>query len=270
MDKPNLLSLLSSLLSQHPEIVSSIHTLLPLPTLESVNQSLDAYEAAIKSALPFNAENVSIRSEYTWNRLRGPVGELVSGVQGWMDFFHAKEEQENESGGVHPSTMFSLLHTITARTIKIQKDLLPIVPDQWISGSSSLHSTAGRDRAALSSGSSSSQRVLLSTLPAGLLSPANPNALLTTLLPLLLGAWDGLLARIAHDINGKGKMFGREVVVAWLRGVEGLAGGDIAASGSGESDEDGQRLEVLRSVQKSLKGVEADFKREIGWVVGLF
>lgn len=294
LDKPHLLSLVTSLLSMHPNLTPTVHSLLPLPSLESVNQSLDSYEAAIKQSLPFGLH--SIRPEYAWNRVRGPLGELVSGVQGWMDFFNAKEQQQDGQGAgkesVHPSTMFSLLHTITARAIKIQKDLLPPIPARSLA----LHRGSGNSPGNRAGETSPSADVLIKALPSGVLSPASPNVLLTTLIPLLLSAWDSLLARISHDLNVKGKMFGREVVVGWLRGIEALGSGEVQRRDSSERSKGGQegeakseqsatrqreeeeeeersekeRVEVLKAVQAGMRAVDASFKREIGWLVGVF
>ncbi|PWN29695.1 hypothetical protein BDZ90DRAFT_230549 [Jaminaea rosea] len=274
LDKANLLSLLSSLLSLRPELSSTIHSLLPIPTLESVNQSLDAYESDIKQALPFGSG--SVRAEYAWNRLRSPVADMVAGIQGWMEFFRAKQEETSaQNEGVHPSTMFSLLLSITIRTIKIQRDLLPAVP------STALGMFSGSGEQARTAWSSSSPSTFLSALPASLSSPHSPNLIVTTLLPLLLGAWDALLGRISHDINVESKMLGREVVVSWFRGIEQLLAeceaskqqqqqqhGDRSAGAAEQGSSEG--AEALRAIQGSVQKLGTQLKSEIGWTIGLY
>ncbi|CAO1620096.1 unnamed protein product [Parajaminaea phylloscopi] len=281
LDKSHLLTMLSSLLTMHPQLASTIHGLIPTPTLESVHQSLDAYESSIKQALPFG--HGAIRPEYAWNRLKGPVADMVADIQGWMEFFRAKQQGASEQHeGVHPNTMFSLLLSITARMVKIQRDYLPPVPalagvSSRLGGDASYRATSGTGAA------------MLASLPPSAASPHSPNVLLTMLLPQLLGAWDALLQRVSHDVNGLGKMFGREVVAGWLRGLEQLlAECDIesrcvaeeapaSASGAvGRNDDaatDSTRREpgeTLRAVQASVRGLSDGFKREIGWVVGSF
>lgn len=298
LDKTDLLSLLSSLLSLRPELTSTVHSLLPVPTLESVNHSLDAYEASIRQALPFG--DGPIRPEYAWNRLRSPVGELAAGVQGWMEFFRAKQEQTSaQNQGVHPNTMFALLLTITARAVKIQRDLLPPVPAASLGALSGGASTTTTPRFAFGVGSAAT--ALRSSLPASLTSPHSPNAIATTLLPLLLSAWDALLSRISQDINAQGKMFGREVVVGWMRGIEQLlvecdppqqvsqahstwqgaaAGIDATTAASNaptastdgdgrHGDEADEGVAVLSAIRGSFDVLGQGFRREIGWVIGL-
>lgn len=286
LDKPHLLSLLSSLLSLQPQLASTIHSLIPTPTLESVNMSLDAYEASIKQALPFG--HGAIRPEYAWNRLKIPVADMVSDIQGWMEFFRAKQEETStQNQGVHPNTMFALLHSITAKTIRIQREYLPPVPTM----SNGLSSGTGKTLP--SSWSSTAATSLLASLPSGLVSPHSPNVLINTLLPLLLGAWDALLARISHDVNGLGKMFGREVVVSWLRGLEQLlrncdstvdrsSTATTTSSVTDDGRQDSGRIssqlnsderetaETLQAVHASIRSIGEGFKREIGWVVGVF
>lgn len=278
LDKPHLLSLLSSLLASNPSLSPTIRSLLPLPTLEFVNTSLDSYEASIKAALPFveaASDDTQVRPEYAWNRLRGPVAELVAGVQSWMDFFSSREAQDAGQGKeVHPATMFQLLHTITMRTIKIQRDMLPVVPSSILSTSTVRGgvTTAG-DSSTSSSSSSPMTAHLLSSLPLPLRSPASPNTLLTTLLPLLLQSWESLLRRISHSLNVEGKMYGREVVVGWLRGCETLrqqvvqADGHHAAAMAGHEE---QKRLVLETIQNCLEEVDQGFRREIGWCVGIY
>lgn len=275
LDKSRLLSLLSSLLSLHPHLASTMHSLIPTPTLESVHQSLDAYEASIKQALPFGHE--PNRPEYAWSRLKGPVAEMVGDIQGWMEFFKAKQEETSaQNEGVHPNTMFSLLFYITARAVKIQRDYLPPVPAiADVVGSSNADASPWID-------SSSSAARMLASLPSSVTAPHSPNVLATVLLPLLLGAWDALLGRISHDVNGLGKMFGREIVAGWLRGLEQLvrecascqrrerssAAEDNEGSSYVESTE--ETAETLRAVRASVQGLDEGFRREIGWVVSVF
>ncbi|CAO1615417.1 unnamed protein product [Sympodiomycopsis kandeliae] len=268
LDKPHLLSLLSSLLTQNPSLTPTIRSLLPLPTLDFVNSSLDSYETSIKAALPFEAIDDSgyeggVRPEYAWNRLRGPVAELVAGIQSWMDFFSSKEAQDAGQGKeVHPATMFQLLHTITMRTIKIQRDLLPVVPPSILSTSTA------RDTVPSSNiNDSPMTQHLLSSLPAALRSPASPNLLLTTLLPLLLQSWESFLRRISHDLNVKGKMYGREVITGWLRGCETLRQEVDKSSLSTSND---QRSSVSKTIAHCLEEIDQGFRREIGWCVGIY
>lgn len=242
----------------------TVRSLLPLPTLEFVNASLDSYEASIKAALPFEAgqnETSNIRPEYAWNRLRGPVAELVSGIQSWMDFFTSREAQDVGQGKeVRPTTMFELLHTITLRVIKIQRDMLPIVSP------STLTISAPREDSSRTQGSLMTTQ-LLSSLPPALRSPASPNVILTSLLPLLLQAWESLLRRISHDLNVEGKMYGREVIVGWLRGCETLR---QEVDQRQQTIEDEQKRLVVETIQNCLKEIDQGFRREIGWCVGVY
>lgn len=273
LDKPHLLSLLLSLLQTNTSLLPLLPALLPLPTLSTITASLDTHEGAIRSALPFGSG--SIRPEYAWSRLRGPVAELGSAVQGWMDFYRIKQEQQQDPNttsedGTHPTTMFSLLHTITVRAVKIQRDLLPPVPsNSFPTANTRSGASANADQG---SNNNAPSALLLRSLPSSTTSPASPNSLLTMLLPLLLEAWSALLARISRDVNGQGKMFGREVVIGWIRGLE-----DLVATCRHQEDErqqrkandEDERTRVMEAIAATLEVVSDGLKREIGWVVGL-
>lgn len=261
-------------MSAQPALTSTVQALLPLPTLESITASIDACEEAIRLALPYASE--PMRAEYVWTRLRGPVAEYVSTVQGWMDFFKSKQQEGGDA--VHPSTMFVLLQTITFRTVKIQQDLLPPL------NATSSSSVSSQSKSSLSSQpSSSTSASFVRSLPTSMLAPGSPNALQNTLLPLLLTAWDALVERICHDVNTSGRMFGREVVFSWIRGLETLCGGEIvapertdddaagAAAGAYGEDRDRANKEktmVLQAMQRSMQSILSRFTQEIGWVVG--
>lgn len=187
-----------------------------------------------------------------------------------MGFYRVKQEQQQHDGEqeTHPTTMFALLHTITRRVVKIQKEILPPVPGNGFFSSSSNNSNSSRSTRSRDKASSTPSTFLLNSLPGATTSPTSPNTILAVLLPLLLEVWEELLSRITRDVNVNGRMFGREVVVGWMRGLEDMLA-VCACEGQRHGEEEGEREKVMGCIARSLEMVGEGLKRKIGWVVGM-
>lgn len=243
-------------------------SLLPAPSLESVESALDEAERAVRASLPLASADV--RDEYVWSRARVPLAELAHMALSYMPFFTA--DKDDDAGSLrtlpsdatqqatgqrekpHPTTTFAFLHALTVRLLRIEA-LLPPCPRQMFSLSSHPHRASNLHAATSSTASS---------LPAHLLAPTSPDALLSTLLPALLTQWDTLVARLGHAVNSEGRIFGQEVVLGWARALAGVgsAGATTPTHGGKVKDEE-------RVVRQAMNAVRARLESELGWLVGL-
>ncbi|KAK0544338.1 hypothetical protein OC845_005654 [Tilletia horrida] len=140
LDRPELLSLLMRLLatSQDPSLPAQIQALLPAPSLESINTTLNNLEAAIHQAIPL----AGARAEYVWTRVRNPLNEFATTAIGLMEVLLQRRQQQQASatsaslnsvntsevdadGLVHPTTAFAFLLDLTGRVLRIERGLPP-------------------------------------------------------------------------------------------------------------------------------------------------
>ena len=287
MDKPSLLSMLSSLLMQSKDatLPAQILSLLPTPSLDSVESSLDELEKAIRSAIPFVADGSSARHEYTWSRLRAPIAAFVDAALGYLPFFVTELDSDREQRlrerdprlqadreEVHPATTFTFLLMITSRVLRIEA-LLPSVTKSslafnlftasshplsfgfgGVASTPTLPSKVGGASDAY--GKHSNLAHMLGTEFA---SPSSPDALMTVLMPAILKQWTTLLHRLDKAVNVDGRMFSQELVLNWARGLEGCGVG-------GRKDADVKQEEML--VRKAMDEVRGRLERDLAWLVG--
>ncbi len=261
MDKPSLLSMLTSLLSQSKDasLPAQILSLLPTPSLDSVETSLDELEKAIRAAIPFVADGSSARHEYTWSRLRAPHRRLVDAALGYLPFFvteldsgpRAAPSRARSSSAGRPrrgasSHYIQLLahhHNPGAAhrgapsfSDQVQPGVQPLhrVKSAHVVRirRSQLHAfithqgrSAFGHSASDAYGKHSNLAYLLGTEYA---SPSSPDTLMSVLMPAILKQWTTLLHRLDKAVNGDGRMFSQEVVLTWARNLE--ATGTAAAS----------------------------------------
>lgn len=288
MDKPSLLSMLSSLLLQSKDatLPAQILSLLPTPSLDSVEASLDELEKAIRSAIPFVADGSSARHEYTWSRLRGPVAAFVDAALGYLPFFVTELDSDREQRlrerdprlqadreEVHPATTFTFLLMITSRILRIES-LLPSVTKSSLAFNLFTASTQFGFGAAASSAPTTPTKTsnlgaadaygkhsnLAYMLGTDFASPSSPDALMTVLMPAILKQWTTLLHRLDKAVNVDGRMFSQEVVLNWARGLE------ITCTPAGKKDDQKQE-EVL--IRKAMDEVRNRLERDLAWLVGV-
>ncbi|PWZ00577.1 hypothetical protein BCV70DRAFT_160216 [Testicularia cyperi] len=255
MDKPALLSMLTSLLSQSqdPSLAAQILSLLPTPSLDSVEASLDELEKAIRSAIPFTADGNAARHEYTWSRLRAPVAAFTDAALGYLPFFVTELDADREQRmrerdprlqanreEVHPATTFSFLHMLTSRILRIET-MLPPVPKASLafnlfaassaSTSFGFGSPSGFGTPSSAAASPSKLRSphveatemfgkhssLALKLGSEYTAPASPDTLMSALMPAVLKQWTTLLHRLDKAVNIDGRMFSQDLVLGWAQ-----------------------------------------------------
>ncbi|WFC95428.1 hypothetical protein MBRA1_002076 [Malassezia brasiliensis] len=242
LDKPALLSLLHELMQGNEELTERIYTLLPTPSLESVEHALDAAEAKVRAAIPLASANsaVPIRDQYIWSRVRTSLAELASEMTSYSSVFSLRHAR---NGTVHPATAFTFLHLATMRMIRILR-LLPhtdFAPQ----------SVSRKDHERL-------EMLFVHALPDA--AKHSPNTVVHTILPALLRDWDDWLRAMDHGVNQEGRMYGQEVVTSWERGVASL-GTTSTTLGASRSVEE----QLLRAtMDQALQQMHA----ALGWLTG--
>ncbi|KAJ1028639.1 hypothetical protein NDA16_001805 [Ustilago loliicola] len=284
MDKPSLLSMLSSLLSQSKDatLPAQILSLLPSPSLDSVDASLDELEKAIRSAIPFVADGSSARQEYTWSRLRAPVAAFVDAALGYLPFFVTELEADREERlradqrglqadreEVHPATTFTLLLMLTNRVLRIEA-LLPSVTKSSLafnlftaSSQPSFGFNTNGSAAPMSPTKADAYGKhgnLAYLLGNDFSLPSSPDALMTVLMPAILKQWTTLLHRLDKAVNGDGRMFSQDMVLSWARGLEGTGT-------AGNKGAEGIKAEEAL-IRKAMDEVRNRLERDLAWLVG--
>ncbi|KAL7410184.1 hypothetical protein BDY24DRAFT_401024 [Mrakia frigida] len=181
----SLLPILTSLVTLHPELKSSLLSLIPTPSLSSALEALRLADEKIRVAVPFgwppgNAPSSSSRSSifgggggvsenYVLGRIQGPVGELASLIQSHLPYFTTTPTLH------HPTTTFPYLQAITTLLLRLS-----------------------------------------STLPSPLTS-------LDILWPRIAEEWLRWIASVDQLVNKSGGMVGAGVADAWIRELDSLA-----------------------------------------------
>lgn len=299
LDKPALLSLLHSLLatSTDSKLPSQIISLLPAPSLESVDAALDEAERAIRQALPWGN---GARDEYTWSRVRNVLLEFVNLAISYGPFFVPKSKDlsisstsNSSNHGInanskradpHPASTFAFLQSVTVRLLRIES-ALPTVPRTVFSFNtlnSSSKSSSSSSKDLLPGSEASIRRALIQLLPTdstaggrgsgeALLSPSSPDSLISILAPTLLSHWNTLITNLSVAVNQEGRMFGKDVVMGWGRSLAAMGMSGATTSTSSHSASSSTSVNGLKGEERAIRmvmdNVREKFERELGWLV---
>ncbi|EGG10797.1 uncharacterized protein MELLADRAFT_76833 [Melampsora larici-populina 98AG31] len=186
LTKPELLTLLQSIVAQHPELKRSIPALLPKPTIEAITTKLAEVESQLLESIPNKRTN---REEYIWNRVRCPLNEYVNECLGLLKIW-TKGEDGFEQSQIHTtvSNQFSFLYLLTTSIKKID-NCLP---------------TTSRDQS-------------------DMLNYAASQPLRSVLIPDLLQAWRQFIEKIYHITSTNGIILSESSIEKWFAQLNDLA-----------------------------------------------
>ncbi|KAH9810389.1 hypothetical protein DFH28DRAFT_985783 [Melampsora americana] len=186
LTKPELLTLLQTIVAQHPELKRSIPALLPKPTLEAITQKLAEVESQLLDSIPNKRTN---REEYIWNRVRCPLNEYVNECLALLKI-GTKGEDSFEQSQIHTtvSNQFSFLYLLTSSIKKIDNCLPSISRDQ-----------------------------------SDLLNYAASQPLRSVLIPDLLQAWQEFIEKIYHITSTNGIILSESSIEKWFAQLNDLA-----------------------------------------------
>lgn len=190
LDRPALLSLVLDLTSD-AAVAERAYTLLPTPSLESVEACLEAFEARVRASLPLAPG--AVRESYVWPRMRGVLAELATELDSFVPLF-SPAPRSHERDLPHPATTFAFLHLATLRALRIAR-LLP---------------SSGRARRPCAA-------TPLRTYESALHAPDARDAVATHVLPVLLREWEHWQCAVDHAVNQEGRIYSQDTVVGWER-----------------------------------------------------
>lgn len=234
LDKPALLSILSSLLQSHPHLTPHISSLLPSPTLSSTLSSLSDLTTSLISQIPKTSS-----PPYVYSRMRLSLESFVQESKKLLSIYVPNTLPSTSSSSAsreelyHPTTTMTFLLHLSSSYLSISQSLPPTTTT--------------------SSSSSSS---------------AGDNPLQSHLLPHLINSFHIFLTRVSIDTNQKGKILPLSTVKNWFESLDQLLllnTTTTISSGSGKEEEN----EAVSLGKKALEGVRDRMRREIGWLVGI-
>lgn len=270
--------------SSDPGLRDQIVSLLPSPSLDSIESALDEVEKAIRAALPSGGPQ-EVRAEFAWGRLRSPVAEFVHTAQGFLPLFVDEDsratptsssssfstsaEATNKREQPHVSTTFNFLHLVTVRAIRVL-EALPAVPR-----TASMFALDRQQPGPLfrSMNHNEAVKALGQMLPAHSVAISSPNSIVNQLLPLLAVQWTRLFERVARAVNEEGKMFGAEMVRGWIASLNSIVNvsqsqqQDSTDDANGSSDTNCE--EPATAMRMALHALQERFEQEIGWLIGV-
>lgn len=265
LDKGSLLQLMSRLLStsSDPTLVDQVFSLIPIPSMATVEASLEESERSIRSITCHAGE---MRPEFAWGRLRNPVSEFVATALGLLPFFIDARDLDIPTGSTnrdapHATTTFSFLHLLTSKALQLLR-LLPSTPASMSMSLFSFDGQTGKPLVPMSLAPHSTSLRLYQDNIDGQLEPqqpskltsSNPNMLVSQLIPALLVQWTHFIDNVSRAVNEEGRMFGSETAKGWLVALEALA-----RPSQTHGDEAVARL-AIQCVRQSLD-------EQIGWLV---
>lgn len=267
LDKPSLLSLFHKLLqsSSDPGLRDQIVSLLPSPSLDSIEPALDEAEKAIRAALP-SAGQHEVRAEFAWGRLRSPVAEFVHTAQGFLPLFVDEDlpstpsstgEGSSKRERPHVSTTFNFLHLVTVRALRIL-EALPAVPRT----ASMFALDRQQPGPMFRIGNCEAVKQLSQMLPTHAMAISSPNSIVNQLLPQLALQWTRMFERVAKAVNEEGKMFGAEMVRGWIGSLNALV---APQQGDAEAPVD----DPAKAMRSTLNALKSRLEHEVGWLVGV-
>ena len=243
-----MLSILQSLVQQHPTLTPIVAALVPPPSLQAYTSTLQSLEKKVTDAIP---RGINLREEYIWGRVRTALEEYVAENRHYLSLFtpSSQEQPASFNENSHPSTVFAFLYTLTMSVRKVES-LLP------------------RSTIPTNASNSSETQYRINT----------SDPLSSSLIPLLINAWHVFVTRTSYQVNNEGKILSAETVRTSFRQLEELTGPSTSSLpvsfGFGASSFSAQPLMQTMGgnesmVRKHMEGIKERMTREIGWLAGI-
>lgn len=100
--------LLRSICSSHPEIGSEVMRSCPRPSMDSVTEVLDRYEARLRASFPIGSST----SDYAYNRVQSHLMELVDALNDYTPYFLPPQETQINVSLCFLDRVTSLIHRL--------------------------------------------------------------------------------------------------------------------------------------------------------------
>ncbi|KAJ3299252.1 Tethering factor for nuclear proteasome sts1 [Borealophlyctis nickersoniae] len=113
LDKDQLISILSSLMANHPSLDQEVAALLPRPTLASATSLLSQAEKRLADAYPYSKWGPDRTSDYAFNRVRPHLADLRTLLLHHLDHFVQPSSYPPQLQHELPVMGFGYLHLAT-------------------------------------------------------------------------------------------------------------------------------------------------------------
>ena len=227
----SLLPLLTSLITERPELKPVILSLIPRPTLDTAIQAVNEGAKKLKEAYPYatNAYGSAsssnpMRDSYVRTRLRQPVRDFTKLLLSYMSYFTSTPPHPPTTNptsisassqpivALHPTETFTFLHTVTLNLLRYPSLTL-----------------------------------------AEFARPAE-----SVVFPRLHLEWNAWVSKIDEDVNKWGKMFRGEDAQAWERGLD-----ELVAAEENVGPIDGATTNLI-----GMRAIRDRWIERVGWLVG--
>ncbi|KAK4518484.1 uncharacterized protein ATC70_008702 [Mucor velutinosus] len=105
LEKDKLIELINDLVDSNPHLKSEVDAFIPPPTTQSISLVIANLEKKLAESFPFS--KASARDDYSYNRVKSALVDIVNALVEYADHF------TNPSLDEHPTTIFSYLHYAT-------------------------------------------------------------------------------------------------------------------------------------------------------------
>ncbi|KAJ1552156.1 Tethering factor for nuclear proteasome sts1, partial [Nowakowskiella sp. JEL0078] len=114
LDKDNLLSIFSNILSVYPFLSSHVGALIPRPTLASAAAQLQQAEKRFTDIMPYSRSTHDTRTDYSFNRVRSNLYDLRSLIVQDLEMFVMPTSYPVHLAHEFPSNAFGYLNLATS------------------------------------------------------------------------------------------------------------------------------------------------------------
>ncbi|KAJ3336844.1 Tethering factor for nuclear proteasome sts1 [Gonapodya sp. JEL0774] len=109
LDKPDLLSILNSLIRSNPHLAPQVGALLPRPTIQSTSSLLSTLEKRLADSFPYTRFGQD-RSDYSFNRVRPALAELKQSLFHYLLHFTNPASYPDAARHEFPATSMAYLN----------------------------------------------------------------------------------------------------------------------------------------------------------------
>ena len=238
----SLLPILTSLLSTHPSLKSTVLSLIPRPTLDTAVNAVNQSFKKLRDAYPYSS-SIPTHASQNYSSTTFPFG-------GGFGSAVVAPSTQSSQGGMRDSYVQSRLRPHISDYVSIAFSYLPYFS---YSSEASTSTTPGKEKAVVDP---TETFMYLSSITNHLISqpPLAQALLVPLLLPRLLQEWSSWVNRVDRYVNNEAGIFGMEVAQNWIKTLEGYA--DMKIQGA-----DGD-------LGRGFKDVRDKWISSVGWLVG--
>ncbi|MBW0549096.1 hypothetical protein O181_088811 [Austropuccinia psidii MF-1] len=251
LTKPELIKLLEDLLKQKPDLKSTVQSLVPTPTLDSVSLRLEQVEQDLVQVIPNKRMN---RHEYIWNRVRVPLNHYVNECLNWLRLSNqtltnrGRESSSLDRNQIYwiVSDQFILLSRISQSIKKVEN----LLPDSTQSDFN------------LTPSSTTNLNFLNQN--------SSQHSLQAVLIPTLFENWKRFLEIIYQAVFIEGIILSESLILKWFNALDELASqSTFDWKEISNRPNESQNVQTSGNIQKMMSLIRDETRIKFGELVGL-